>query len=343
MLKKSLATVLATLTTLNGFSTLFTVSTIVVGNSLLSSPATAADSDYSEAIKYLTSNPNLVSQVVTQVWNQGGKEIAAQKIAETLNGKQLRKGVSIYGVQVNLNKIQPSGVQLLNDGRQVIVRIAVPVSNVNFKTTTDTIFGSYADPSFRVGFNLNATLKISASNRITVDNVDVGVSNASIRGSNITGTLVESFADFFTKGRFSQDIVSRINGDYSGKDRIASYIQSAIDRYTPSNILTGQSKQPLVTNDKPYGVDTCKQGYVWREAQPNDRVCVTPAIRAQTRNENNLAAQRREPNGGAYGPNTCKQGYVWREATENDPVCVIPAVRAQAAEDNKRAGERRVP
>jgi hypothetical protein len=94
---------------------------------------------------------------------------------------------------------------------------------------------------------------------------------------------------------------------------------------------------------KPYGVDTCKQGYVWREAQPNDRICVTPAVRTRTRRENNLAAQRRKPNGGAYGPNTCKQGYVWREATENDPVCVIPAVRAQAAEDNKRAGERRVP
>ncbi len=34
---------------------------------------------------------------------------------------------------------------------------------------------------------------------------------------------------------------------------------------------------------KPYGVDTCKQGYVWREAGANDRVCVTPAVRTQTR------------------------------------------------------------
>jgi hypothetical protein len=94
---------------------------------------------------------------------------------------------------------------------------------------------------------------------------------------------------------------------------------------------------------KPYGVDTCNQGYVWREAQPNDRVCVTPAVRTQTRNENNSAADRREPNGGAYGPNTCKQGFVWREATKNDPVCVIPAVRDQAAEDNRQAEARRVP
>ncbi len=88
---------------------------------------------------------------------------------------------------------------------------------------------------------------------------------------------------------------------------------------------------------------TCKQGYVWREAGANDRVCVTPAVRTQTRNENAAAASRREPNGGAYGSNTCKQGYVWREAIANDTVCVTPAVRAQAAEDNKRAEERRIP
>jgi hypothetical protein len=107
---------------------------------------------------------------------------------------------------------------------------------------------------------------------------------------------------------------------------------------------TPSEQATVVANPaKPYGVDTCKQGYVWREAQANDRVCVTPAVRTRTRRENNLAAKRRAPNGGAYGPNTCKQGYVWREATANDPVCVVPSVRAEAAEDNKQAGERRVP
>jgi Domain of unknown function (DUF4360) len=68
---------------------------------------------------------------------------------------------------------------------------------------------------------------------------------------------------------------------------------------------------------------------------------VTPAVRTQTRNENDLAASRREPNGGVYGLNTCKQGFVWREATASDPVCVKPEVRTQAAEDNRQAQERR--
>jgi uncharacterized membrane protein len=87
----------------------------------------------------------------------------------------------------------------------------------------------------------------------------------------------------------------------------------------------------------------CKQGYVFREAGANDRVCVTPQVRTQTRNENAAAASRREPNGGPYGPDTCKQGYVWREAIPNDRVCVTPQVRSQAAEDNQRSTERRVP
>src|SRR5437899_551678 len=70
----------------------------------------------------------------------------------------------------------------------------------------------------------------------------------------------------------------------------------------------------------PYGPDTCAQGFVWREASPADHVCVTPQTRQATRDENALAASRREPNGGAYGPNTCKQGYVWREAYASDLV-----------------------
>jgi Protein of unknown function (DUF1036) len=87
----------------------------------------------------------------------------------------------------------------------------------------------------------------------------------------------------------------------------------------------------------------CKQGYVFREAGANDRVCVTPQVRAQTGYENAVAASRREANGGPYGPDTCKQGYVWREAIPNDRVCVTPEVRSQAAEDNQRSTDRRVP
>jgi hypothetical protein len=90
-------------------------------------------------------------------------------------------------------------------------------------------------------------------------------------------------------------------------------------------------------------VDRCLQGYVWREANAFDRVCVSPATRTQTRNDNAQAANRRNPGGGAYGPDTCLQGFVWREAFPGDHVCVTGDVRSQARADNQEAGNRRNP
>ncbi len=95
-----------------------------------------------------------------------------------------------------------------------------------------------------------------------------------------------------------------------------------------------------ITSEMP---DRCITGYVWREANASDKVCVTPAIRAQTREENRLAASRRSPTGGAYGPNTCLQGFVWREAFSGDFACVPPSSRTQAQQDNAEAGNRRNP
>lgn len=77
--------------------------------------------------------------------------------------------------------------------------------------------------------------------------------------------------------------------------------------------------------------DTCRSGYVWREAFPRDRVCVTPETRAQAAQDNSQATARRQPGGGPSGPNTCLQGYVWREAGPNDLVCVQRRVWEGAA------------
>ena len=87
-------------------------------------------------------------------------------------------------------------------------------------------------------------------------------------------------------------------------------------------------------------VQRCLNGYVWREAGAGDLVCVTPAVRSQTRDENAQAAARRSPTGGPYGPDTCLVGYVWREAFPGDHVCVPPDRRTQARADNAEAGNR---
>jgi hypothetical protein len=90
-----------------------------------------------------------------------------------------------------------------------------------------------------------------------------------------------------------------------------------------------------------YGPDTCLQGYVWREASPDDHVCVPPDTRAEAISDNHQAPARRNPQGGDFGPDTCLVGYVWREAFPNDHACVPGETRSKAARDNSQADVRK--
>ena len=87
------------------------------------------------------------------------------------------------------------------------------------------------------------------------------------------------------------------------------------------------------------GPDTCVSGFVWREAFPQDHVCVDPTVRAQAASDNQLAPQRRA-RGGEFGPDTCRAGFVWRDTRPDDHVCVTPQTREQAASDNRAAASR---
>ena len=78
----------------------------------------------------------------------------------------------------------------------------------------------------------------------------------------------------------------------------------------------------------------CKSGYVWREARPNDDVCVTPAQRSEAKAQNANGPNNVQPGGGPYGPTTCRQGYVWREAYSGDVVCDTPTERQEAKDEN---------
>jgi hypothetical protein len=83
---------------------------------------------------------------------------------------------------------------------------------------------------------------------------------------------------------------------------------------------------------------SCKDDYVWRLIKPSDKICVTPASKAQADADNTAASSRRLVN--VYGASACKLGYVWREAYSGDIVCVTPDVRTQAQADNAAAASR---
>ena len=84
----------------------------------------------------------------------------------------------------------------------------------------------------------------------------------------------------------------------------------------------------------------CKPGYVWREAQAGDHVCVTPGARARIAEETRLAYQHTDSRN-TSGPASCKSGFVWREAFNGDTVCVTPGGRNLAREENSHASEHR--
>jgi hypothetical protein len=103
----------------------------------------------------------------------------------------------------------------------------------------------------------------------------------------------------------------------------------------------GVRNRPNIPN-LPYGPDTCKQGFVWREAIDKDHVCVTPESRQQARTDNAARASRVSRTGGASGADTCVSGYVWREAVPSDHVCVLPQVREQVRRENSQIEQNRV-
>jgi len=97
-----------------------------------------------------------------------------------------------------------------------------------------------------------------------------------------------------------------------------------------------------VTTASDSGPDTCKSGFVWRNASASDHVCVTPVERDQVAADNAAGSSKRQPGGGASGPHTCLQGYVWRDAVPGDHVCVSPAKRDLARNQNSFATKRRL-
>jgi hypothetical protein len=90
------------------------------------------------------------------------------------------------------------------------------------------------------------------------------------------------------------------------------------------DIVDGPSKLPILPG-------RCVQGFVWREANGSDHVCVTPDVRRMTADDNAHAERER-----------CVPGHVWREAFAGDHVCVPPQTRAQAWNDNAQQRGRTV-
>jgi hypothetical protein len=102
------------------------------------------------------------------------------------------------------------------------------------------------------------------------------------------------------------------------------------------NFLSSTIRNCLSGDDCSKNPDVCKDGYVWREIDNRDRVCVSPESREQTKRDNKEAAKRKQ-----LFSDTCKTGYVWREAFVGDKVCVTTETRSKVKYDNSQSLSRR--
>lgn len=188
--------------------------------------------NYSAGFEYIVYDHYKTSNMI---WNEGAKGLTEQKIREAISGRQIRPGLNIYGETINSDPFKLVEFSFDPIGKDGWLGIDVPV-NMQFKISNRSIFGSYADSTFRTKLNLQIMLKSSVkNNRVTVDNIEVKM-NPDLIGSNAGDSRMLSSVDNFLKGEFKQDVESR-NRTAVVKAQWAGYIKAAIDRFTPANIL----------------------------------------------------------------------------------------------------------
>ena len=146
----------------------------------------------------------------------------------------------------------------------------------------------------------------------------------------------ESPANGGRGGVYAPYVISR----YTQGGQHSSTIFYVMSTWNPYQVVLMQSTL-AIRSPLPFGPDTCKIGFVWREAIPDDHVCVSPVTRDAVIQQNRQAALNRSREGGPFGPDTCLQGFVWRDAYPGDHVCVSTDARDEAARDNAQASSRR--
>jgi hypothetical protein len=167
------------------------------------------------------------------IWNEGARVPVKQKIREAISGKQLPEGVRIYGEVITLEPYKL--VEFSFSGNMGMIGVDVPVG-IQFKTNNRSVFGTYADSTFRTKFNLQMMLVCHIKgDKIIVNDITTKMNFNSIDSNERNASTISS-VDRFLKGQFQQDVESR-NRTVAVKNQWAGYISSAIERLVPANIL----------------------------------------------------------------------------------------------------------
>jgi hypothetical protein len=110
-----------------------------------------------------------------------------------------------------------------------------------------------------------------------------------IRGNPDCGPATDPFspANGDPGGVYAPYIIPR----FTRGAKHSTTIYYTLSTWNPYQVNLMKATLALPTT-QPFGPDACKPGFVWREAVPSDHVCVTPAARQQTAEDNAAGASR---------------------------------------------------
>ena len=175
----------------------------------------------------------------------------------------------------------------------------------------------------------------------TIDPVTALVWSAGTDDRVFVGTRSGRLLAFDTGGTSTDFTIPPAQGQTAGP---VAAIQMAATGGNPVAVMmsaepaTGGLPPGPLGQSLPYGPETCKNGYVWREGAQADLVCVTPESRTRALKDNAVVATRSS----ALAAPVCGAGLVLRQAFAGDLVCVDAKTAADTVEENRLDQSRKV-
>jgi hypothetical protein len=203
--------------------------------------------------KTVFEDQDLLNATVNKAWNEVGKGIANQKLEEEIGGKKIADGVGIYNEKSEMASL--SELRAIDQGNNTIgLKYLFRNNSLSFKVTTPTPAGSWADPAFKVNYDLEIKLTMTvppSGQPIRVNQVIYKIENSHIDSDNLPADLAKvasSVSDFFGGPDFLHNAESKLNQSGDLTKTINDTLQkSAVDTLNKAmQAIQGTSSQGLL-------------------------------------------------------------------------------------------------
>jgi hypothetical protein len=156
----------------------------------------------------------IVSDVLQSVVNQNRGRLENAIKGQLGSGDLIRKGVTLYNINFRLGKPNFRFSTATNFDYRL---------NENYlycKSTTPSVFGSYADPAFEIHFDLALTgaLITPPGNKPHVEGVFASVPRVVVKPRNVSGGVVTTVVHFFQQTERGKEIIQRAADTHLRKD-----------------------------------------------------------------------------------------------------------------------------